>query len=387
MHKRLILRDAAVFDGVSFIKENCVLLEDGRITSVFHSDHPDRTIKQTSLKGMILCPGLIDLHVHGADGIDAMDVSGIKDLERIFKIYAGSGVTSSLLAVFYDERFKARAATLHKLMAGATRFGRLLGLYLEGPFISLSKRGSIPERYIIPDNAAGAKALDHIITSGVVKIMTVAPERPDSFRIAARAGAKKIMVSFGHSKADYNMTVKALKSGFSHVTHLFNAMEPIHHRQPGPVPAVFRDRSATVELIADGAHIHPEVIRLAYKCMGPERIVLITDSAAAAGRSDGSYNGYYIKNGAVYRDGGMLMGSATPLIQMCRNMKKWLKIKNDDVLRMATSNPARVLGRTDIGIIKPGAKADLTVLDSGLNVSRVYINGKLTYKRQQMPRF
>jgi N-acetylglucosamine-6-phosphate deacetylase len=379
MKNNLAFINTKVFDGNGFIKENCVSISEGVIKGIFYGRAPSG-FKRVDLKGNILSPGFIDIHTHGAAGIHSMEALSDARLSTISKAFLRTGVTTAVLAVFYDDLFLKRVCAVKKQADGSGSV--ISGLYLEGPFINPEKRGMINEKYLRCCTRTNDGVLKDVLCSaGTLKIVTMAPELKGVMKAAALVPSKKIRVSFGHSNADYAQTKKALNGPFSHVTHLFNAMKGFHHRNPGPYPAIADSVRTTVEIIADGIHVHPAALKMAYRAIGSKRLVVITDSAPMLGYRDGKYSnkitgGFYVKDKAAYYNDGTLIGSCTTLAEMCRNMKRWTGAGNEEILRMATSNPAAVLRRPDIGIIKTGAKADLTIVDEKLFVKGVYKDGK-----------
>lgn len=375
----MIITNAKIFNGKEFIKENTVEVgTDGIISSLsFTQNFSSDSSKSVNLRGRILAPGLVDIHTHGGAGINSTELKGKSGLEKISMSFAKAGVTSALITGFFsvkgDNDHLDVIANFSKNLKGA----RIHGLYLEGPFINEKKRGMISYDYITDVNCENVlKQLKKF--RGGIKIMTIAPENACAARAAE--ALNKTVIAFGHSNAGYKKTLGAFKNGYTHVTHLFNAMEGLHHRETGPLGALLKESNVSIELIADGNHVHPAAVEMAYRLFGKERLVLITDSTGMDAMKDGKYysaalGNFVVKNGSVYDGEGKLMGSNTSLLQMCRNMKKWLNLPLEDVLRMATLNPACVI-KEKAGFIDKGYYGDFIVIDEDLKLFGVMIGGK-----------
>lgn len=375
--------NAKIFDGEKFITATRLRVSDGIIRQVGGSEvRIPPGSKVHDLKQFILSPGFIDLHAHGAGGVDSMEINSAAFAARLSKALSVTGVTSFLLACFYENNNKGRTTAAY---FGSAKGARFLGQYLEGPFINPVKRGMIPIRFLLdPGSAMKERAADVLKKYPKLKIMTIAPEIVNSGQAVKMIKKKGVVPAFGHSAAGYDAVKNALSSGFKHVTHLFNAMASFHHRQPGPFPAIAETLDVTAELIADGVHAHPAAVSMAVKTLGAKRIILITDSTAALGLKDGTYKTsselITIRNGAAFLSDGTLMGSCTTLPEMVRNVKKWCSLTNEEALRLVTYNPSKLLGFPRVGLIKPGFFADFNILDDKLKLLGVIAGGKQVFK-------
>ncbi|MDW7682094.1 MAG: N-acetylglucosamine-6-phosphate deacetylase, partial [bacterium] len=262
---------------------------------------------------------------------------------------------------------------------------QILGIHLEGPFINPVKKGGISENCILP---ASQSELAHIIdiTQRRLKMMTVAPELPGNLKIIEQLAKLHIIASFGHSDATYEETQQGINSGIRHVTHLFNAMPPLHHRSPGPIPAIIENQRISVQLIADGVHLHPAIIRWVNQYIGSDRIICITDGIQAIGMPEGRYvyNGrdYISKNGAARYLDGTLIGTALPLNQIARRFKNFTHCTLQQAVDTVSLNPARLLGlENQKGSLDIGKDADLVLMDQNFNVSMTLIDGKIVYRK------
>ena len=330
----------------------------------------------TDLGGAYVVPGLIDIHTHGAMNEDASD--GCPDgLVKMSRYYAAGGVTS-----WCPTTMTLKEPELTRAMAAIRGFARpadgakVAGVHLEGPFLSLKKCGAQnPDNLHAPD-AEMFRRLDEA-SGHRVRLVTVAPEEPGALPFI-REVSKTCTVSLGHTTADYDTARAAYEAGASHATHLFNAMPPLGHREPGVVAAAM-DAGATVELITDGFHIHPAVIRLVHRLFG-EKLVLISDSLRCAGMPDGDYElgGLPItltEGVARLRGSSTLAGSSVHLMDGLRRAVSF-GVPLEAAILAATAVPARVIRRDgEIGALIPGLAADLVVLDKDLSLRAVFVDG------------
>lgn len=382
MDNGIIIINARVFDGENFIKAGRVYVSNGIIRKVtVNSEKIPVGYKIYDIKNRILSPGFIDIHTHGAGGVDSMDVRSFNRARIMSKAYAKTGVTSFVLACFFEDNNNNKS-TASYFTGKNPSYARFLGNYLEGPFINPVKRGMIPHAYMIDPGNDMKMTMSRILRKyRGLKLMTLAPELKNSGEALKMLLKKRVIPAFGHSTAGYDETKAALKSGIRHVTHLFNAMGGFHHRNPGPYPAIAENPEVTAEIIADGTHLHPAAIIAALKMLSVRRVIIITDSTAMLGAKDGKYRGsagiFTVKKGAAYLENKILMGSCVTLINMVKNVKKWCGLNNEEALRMVTYNPAKLLGFPRVGRIVPGFFADFNVLDDKLKLYSVFIGGRL----------
>lgn len=359
-----------------------ILVEDGVIRQIGDVE-TGAGCEVLDAQGRIAAPGFIDVHIQGAGGADVLDGT-VDGLEAISKTCARFGVTSFLATTVYNANGDNEHLALAADCAGRDLGGaQLMGIHLEGPFIAANKRGMIQPGCICP---ASIEVLDKIldITGSKLAMMTIAPEVEGSLEIIRRLMDSNIVASFAHSEADYEQTVAGIAAGISHVTHLFNAMTGIHHRSPGPLVALFENENVTAQLIADGVHIHPSVLKYAFDILGPERAVLITDGMQAMGLPDGPYvyNGveYESKNGAARYQDGTLIGTALGLSELVKRLISFTDCSLDIAVRMVTENPAKVLGLAERkGSIAIGKEADLVLLNDDLSVYTTIVGGKIVF--------
>ncbi len=371
----MILRCSKVFLNGAFVGAD-IRIEDGRIAQI-GAQLEGGDVKE--VRGTLL-PGLIDLHTHGHGGVDTME--GEEAVRAMSGAYAGYGVTSFLpttMTAPLDAIARALEG-IERVMADAPG-ARVLGANAEGPFIDTVLRGAHAERHIAPPSAESFTEM----CGGrecVIRLMTLAPEKPGAAEVIERALERGIRLSAGHTAMTYEQAAAAIDAGVKHVTHLFNAMSPIHHREPGVPTAAMLDRRTTVELIADGVHVHPAVMRM-IAALKPEGICLITDSMMAAGFPEGTYalggQDVIVKDGEARLRKGNLAGSVLTLDEALRRMMRLCGLAPEQVIPMATEIPARAIGLEDIGRIAEGCRADFCVMDEDWKNTATFVDGKLVY--------
>ncbi|UCC23432.1 MAG: N-acetylglucosamine-6-phosphate deacetylase [Planctomycetota bacterium] len=383
MTKRLLVMNCRLFDA-EYQEKVSILIEDGVIRQIGDVES-EGGCNVLDAEGRIAAPGFIDVHIQGAGGADVLDGT-IDGLEAISRTCARFGVTSFLATTVYNasgdnEHLALAADCTGRDLGGAN----LIGIHLEGPFIAETKKGMIqPDCICHASMDVLYKILD--ITAGKLTMMTIAPELDGSLEIIHRLVDSHIVASFAHSGADYEQTLAGITAGISHATHLFNAMTRIPHRAPGPLVAIFENEKVTAQLIADGVHLHPSVLKLAFDILGPERIVLITDGMQAMGLPDGQYvyNGveYESKNGAARYKDGTLIGTALGLSELVKRLISFTDCNLELAVKMVAENPAKVLGLTDRkGSIAVGIDADLFLLDEDLSVQATIVGGKVVFHK------
>ncbi|MBQ1371902.1 MAG: N-acetylglucosamine-6-phosphate deacetylase [Oscillospiraceae bacterium] len=332
------------------------------------------------LKGAFVIPGLIDVHNHGNSNADFSDGSYEGNV-KMARYLASVGVTSfapATMTLPYDVIAKALAAGLQLKKAQQVGCARLLGVQMEGPFFSEKKKGAQNGEYLrLPDFAAFETLYRD--SEGLISIVDLAPELEGSVAFVEQA-KKLCTVSIAHTDADYEAAKAAIDAGVTHLTHLYNAMPPIHHRKPGVIGAASEAPSVSAEIICDGIHVHPASVRMAFKLFGAERMVLISDALRCCGMPDGEYElggqqVFLAENVARLAD-GTIAGSATNLFDCMRNAVSF-GIPKEDAVRAATWNPARQIHALDqVGSIANGKLADFVVCDEALNRQAVYLDGE-----------
>lgn len=371
----MIIKNVKVYGEDKTFHEGEVVIENG----MFQSEASDFS-EIIDGEGAYAIPGLIDIHFHGCKGADICD-NAPEAIRTIAEYEASIGVTTICPATMTlpVEELKdiLSTAASYKNEKGA----HLAGLNMEGPFISVAKKGAQDERNIITCDSATFNEFQKA-ANGLIKFIGVAPEmNPDKTLKFIRDVKDKVSVSLAHTNADYEEAKAAFDAGACHAVHLFNAMPAFTHREPGVVGAVFDSKHVFAELICDGVHIHPSMVRAAFAMMGADRICLISDSMRATGMPDGSYTlgGLDVTvrgKHATLTSNGALAGSVTNLMDCMRTAVKEMNIPLEDAIGCATINPARALHlEHKYGSIAPGKVGNLVLLNPDLSLKQVIING------------
>lgn len=350
-------------------------VENGRFAHVLE-DVPGPA---EDLDGALVIPGLVDIHVHGCAGADFSD-GDYAGLVRMARYLARRGVTSfapASMTLPYGALDRAFHAAARLRREGLADGARLMGIQMEGPFLSREKRGSQNPAYLrLPDWDRFLRLYD--AAEGLLRIVDVAPELPGAVEFTRRA-SEKCRVSVAHTAAGYDQAAAVFDAGATHLTHLFNAMSGIHHRHPGPIGAASERENVTAELICDGIHVHPSAVRMAFRLF-PGRICLISDALRCCGMADGSYSlggqEILLSGGVARLTGGAIAGSAADLYQCMRRAVSF-GIPREQAVWAATALPARVIGReSETGAIADGRAADFVICGGELEPEAVYLGGK-----------
>ncbi|MFL6079180.1 MAG: N-acetylglucosamine-6-phosphate deacetylase [Ornithinibacter sp.] len=318
-----------------------------------------------------LVPGFVDAHAHGG-GAAAFTSGDPAEAATVLATHRAHGTTTMVASLVTDTTERLEVSV--RALAPLVRAGELAGIHLEGPWLSGDHCGAHdPALLRAPDPAEVARLVD--AGEGAVRMVTLAPELDGGLDAVALLAERGVIAALGHSDATYAVAQQALDAGACVATHLFNAMRPIHHREPGPVLALVEDPRAFVELIADGIHLHPAVLRWA-ATTAPHRFILVTDAMGAAGAADGDYvlgpAAVEVRDGvARLASNGAIAGSTLTMDQAVRYAVQTAGLPLDAVVYAATATPARLLGLGDVGVIEPGRRADLVHLDDDLRVVAV----------------
>jgi N-acetylglucosamine-6-phosphate deacetylase len=375
----MIIKNGFVFTkDAKFVRAD-VELRAGKISRVAPAgtlDAPD-AIDAT---GKYVTPGFIDIHIHGSKGSDFCD-SGAEHIETMSEYLGSQGVTSFCgTTMAFDEPILTELLQMAKAYVGKDTGGAVLrGVNMEGPFFNKSKKGAQAERYIVTPDIGMFKRL-YEVSGHAIRLVDIAPELPDAEEFIAEA-SRLCVVSLAHTNATYDQAKAGFAAGASHVTHLFNAMPPFAHRDPGVIGAA-SDDAAHVELISDGIHLHPAVVRSVFKWFGDDRVCLISDSMRAAGMPNGVYSlggqTVYVNDGKATLESGTIAGSATCLAECFRRAVQF-GVPLESALRAATINPAQAVGLFDeVGSITEGKRADVLILDETLHPEHIFIGGVKT---------
>ena len=378
----MIIRNVKIFDDKKEIVFGDIVTASGRITKICIKESekiaPESDDDILDGTGLTAIPGLVDIHFHGAMGHDFCD-SDIEGLKEIARYEIEHGVTSICPATMtFPEDVLSNIMSVAKEYASDSP--ELVGVNMEGPFISEKKIGAQNPKYVHKADVAMFERLQQV-SGNLIKLVDIAPEVDGAFEFIEKC-KDKVKISIAHTAADYETADKAFKIGARHVTHLYNAMNPIHHRKPGPVIAAL-DNKAEVELIADGVHIDEAMVRFTFSSFDKDKIILISDSMEATGLPDGEYQlggQPVIKKGnlaTLKDDTDTVAGSVTNLFDCMKTAVK-MGVEFKDAVVAATINPAKAIGiDKDAGSIEVGKYADILLVDDELNIRYVVSKGKI----------
>lgn len=368
------------------IKKGSITINNGKISEII-LDNNIKNLKDNLVidgRGLYISPGFIDTHIHGAGDYDTMDGT-FEAINSISKTVAKYGVTSlTPTTMTVDKEDIKKALKTIYLSKNKTEGANILGVHLEGPFISPSAIGAQNPKFVVPPSVENFKSIVGEYED-IINCVTLAPEVYGAKELIEYLKTKGIIASIGHTKATYEEAMEGIKWGCTHSTHLFNAMSPFSHRSPGTVGAIF-DSDITTETICDGIHIKYPALRTAYKQKGLDNVLLITDAMMACGMKDAIYSlgkqEVKVENGAARLLDGTLAGSILTLNVAINNLHKNTNYKLNELISMTTLNPAKhckIQHRK--GLIKLGYDADLTIFDDNIDIKYTIVNGKVVYKK------
>ncbi|EGA88504.1 N-acetylglucosamine-6-phosphate deacetylase [Planococcus donghaensis MPA1U2] len=386
MKNSLLISGITIADAneESFVGD--ILIEDGQITRVAEKleVQADSYVDATGKKWTAL-PGFIDIHIHGAAGHDVMD-STPEALNGLAAALPKEG-TTSFLATTMTQTDEAISAALKNIQAFDAQEGQaeMLGVHLEGPFIS--------------DKRAGAQPIEHIVTPSLplfnkwqklsgdqIRVVTMAPETADDSTFIKSLADEGVTISIGHSNATFEEVQKAVRSGAKHVTHLYNQMSPLHHRNPGVVGAALLEDDLSVEVIADFIHSHPSAVELAFRQKGAERLILITDAMRAKGLSAGVYDlggqDVQVTEKDARLADGTLAGSILTMEKAVQNVQSITRCGLNELVAMTSANAAAALGLSNKGKLQAGMDADIAIVDDSFTVQLTICRGTIAYKKE-----
>lgn len=385
MKNKLLLKghflseDGEVIDGFVYVMDG-IIAGTGVVSEIPGLDDEMEVIELP--EASIVVPGFIDVHIHGAGGADTMDGT-TEALDTMASLLPAEGTTSFLATTITKEQDAIFSAlrTVRDYAAHHNQPGKaeMLGVHLEGPFINEAKKGAQPASYIIgPDISLFAKMQK--ASGDMIRLVTLAPEVENGMEFISYLAEHGVLSSVGHSDATHSQMAEAVKAGATHVTHLFNGMRGMHHRDPGVAGAALLFDELMVEMIADGIHIAPEMIDLALRAKGSEGILLITDSMRAKYLKNGTYDlggqEVHVADGKALLEDGTLAGSILKMKDAVKNMMAFTGIGLAEAVKLASENPARQLGIFDRkGSIAKGKDADLVVLDQRYEVTMAFCRG------------
>jgi N-acetylglucosamine-6-phosphate deacetylase len=340
--------------------------------------------RQVDAAGCLVFPGLIDTHVHGTHGDDVM-LHGADGIRRISARFAQYGTTAwlpSTISARHPELLRAVQWCVEAQRNPADG-AEVVGMHVEGPYINMKRKGAQPAEGVRdPDFDEVRELLE--ASEGQMRVMTLAPELPGGLELIRMLVAEGVIASMGHSDATYDQALEGIAAGATHATHLFNAMRPIHHRDPGLITACLNEPEVLAEVIPDGVHLHPHVVRLALRAKGPDGAALITDAFSATGLPDGEHvlgpHRVRVEGPLCTLEDGTIAGSIITMNVAVRNAKRFAGISLVEAVRMASLVPARVAGCAGRkGSLETGKDADVTVLDRNFQCRATWVRGKLAY--------
>jgi N-acetylglucosamine-6-phosphate deacetylase len=383
---RTMIKAESLWNGIGLLDLPIVVIEDGQIVSIgmregVESGRHDRVL---DYPGATLAPAFLDVHIHGAAGHDVMEATpeAMNTIGRFLARHGTGSFLATTVTAPMDVTLRALsglAKLLEQASVAAEGMARPIGIHLEGPFLSHAKRGVQPAEHLLaPDIGVFDRFFD--AAEGHIRLMTLAPELPGAVELAAHAIARGVRISLGHSDATAAETRAAIAAGAVSATHTFNAMRSLDHREPGILGTVLTTDSLFAELICDGIHVAPEMVKLWWRAKGPERAILVTDAMSAAGMPDGEYQlgGFAVEvaNGKATAH-GVLAGSVLTLDRAFANFLDFTGAPLEQALRLLTANPAAMIGLADqAGSLAMGQAANLVAVDAAGRLVASIVNGE-----------
>ncbi|MGG3495228.1 N-acetylglucosamine-6-phosphate deacetylase [Peribacillus simplex] len=391
--KIFIINDLIVHSENETYKNGYIKVVDGKIAEVGPVNqykHDDDVKVITLSSDYQVIPGAIDIHIHGASNSDAMDATH-EALSTMAETLPKEGTTSFLATTMTQTTEAIESALLNAgkyIESQSQEHAEIIGIHLEGPFISPVRKGAQPEEHIVDPDVTLFKRWQEM-AENQIKLVTLAPEQPNGLDLAAHLKATGVVASIGHSDATYDQIDEAIQAGTTHVTHLYNGMRGLHHREPGVLGAAYLRDELYVELIADGIHCRPEMIKLAYNQITSERMILITDSLRAKWLEKGTYDlggqPVYVNETKATLSDGTLAGSILKMNDAIKNTMEYTDCSMTDIIKMTAENPAKQLRIFDRkGSIQVGKDADLVILNDRLDVEMTFCRGNLAFKKENV---
>jgi N-acetylglucosamine-6-phosphate deacetylase len=387
-HRSILLRDANVILPAGSRECRSLLLEDGLISRLSEESIAAPSATEIQVDGLTILPGFIDIHIHGAQGVDTMSATA-EDLLRVSQFLAREGVTAWLptLVPGSDSDNKKAVSAIDELMANQesrSPAARAIGVHYEGPFVNPDQCGALRKQFFRTYNGdSDLQSMPVPEAEDAVRMTTLAPEIEGGIELIRDLCERGWVVAIGHTKAVIDVLEQAREAGARHITHFLNAMPSLHHRSPGPVGwALMRD-DISVDIIADGIHVDPFVLQLVLRCKGVQRVALISDAVAPTGLGDGEYRLWdetiTVVEGRTRNERGSIAGSVISLNDAVRLVRS-LGVSNFDLARLTSTNAAQLLGIDEsYGSIAEGRRADLVALDSSGDVKLTIVGGRIAF--------
>ena len=379
---RYRLRGAVVLTETGREKVD-VLVDEGRIAALGKVNAVNA--EDIDLSSLTILPGFIDMHLHGAGGADTMEAT-YKALNTVAFTHAKHGTTAMVPATVAatNEELLAVGKAIKTAVEKGTDGAKVLGLHVEGPYMNVECLGAHRKECVRKASVAETEALWET-SGGNIKVMTLAPEIDGALELIGYLRSIGVVPSLGHTMATVEQFERGVAAGALHTTHLFNAMRPFHHREPGIIGATLTDRRVSSEVIADGIHVNPVALKLFYQSKGPDKAILVTDSMQAVDLPEGQYElgglEVFVKDGSARLANGTLAGSTLTMERAVKNMIKLAGASLEDASQMASLNPAKLLGLAyRKGSIALGKDADLVAVDEDFKVKLTMVEGRVVYK-------
>lgn len=391
MSKQVLLKGIDIYSEGQLIQNGYIKIIDEKIAEVdlltnLENEEEFTIIDVPSTYKAV--PGFIDVHIHGVNGADVMDATK-EALDTMSSTLPKEGTTSFLATTMTQDtkEIEKALANVGEYLQGKQETGKaeIVGVHLEGPFVNPDKAGAQPLKHIIDPDLPLLKKWE-LLTNNMIKLVTLAPERPGGLEMVNYLSTHGIVASIGHSDATFEEVNKAIESGANHVTHLYNQMSGLHHREPGVVGSVFLRDELKAEIIVDGVHVRPEMVDLAYKIKRKDGLLLITDSMRAKCLKNGEYDlggqDVIVKDGKAVLADGTLAGSILKLGTALQNIITYTGCTLADAIEMASVNPAKQLNIFDRkGSLAIGKDADIVILDDNLDVYMTFCRGELAFTK------
>ncbi|MBE3127218.1 MAG: N-acetylglucosamine-6-phosphate deacetylase [Candidatus Atribacteria bacterium] len=374
------------------LEDRIIIIEKGKIIAITDKKEDLAILKNVEIieaKDKFVVPGYIDIHVHGGGGSDVMDgeYEAIKQVATTHSRFGTTAFLPTTMTMAKDKIIKS-LKSIHEARLKGTGTAEILGIHLEGPYINPEKKGAQKEEDI--KKVSVEEFLEFNQASGnLIRLVTIAPEMPGAIDFIRWLHQQGIIVSVGHSNATYKQVQEGIQAGLSHVTHIFNAMRGLHHREPGVVGAALSSPKLIVEMIADGVHLHPMVLKMLTQIKESEKLVLITDAMRATGFKEGTYDlggqEVIVTQGQAKLKNGTLAGSVLTMDKAVKNLVTKVGISLLNAVQMASYNPAKCLGIDDRkGSLEINKDADIVILNKNLETELTMVAGKVVYRRKEI---
>ena len=380
MAAELCLHNATVLTGSSVMKKCAAHIVDGFISDVynetrFRQKQFSAKVRIIDAKGAFLAPGFIDTHIHGIGGYDANDGTA-KSILKMSEILCRYGVTSFIPTIAAAPEKETIAAVKAIVKAsGKEKGAKILGIHLEGPFLSPARIGGQMQNGLSQVDLALMERIWKA-SDGKIINMTVAPELKNMRQLALFCLKKGIVLQAGHTDATYDQMIEGMQAGIMHITHVFNAMRPLHHREPGVVGAALIHPELSCEIIGDGIHVNPHLLTLLMKCKPLNQLVLVTDSLKPSKTPSAETDELYFDKCFRRKSDNVIVGSGISMLDGFKNLVSW-GIPVEKAIRIASANPARIMKQERKGLIMPGYEADIIVFNKKFEILHTIINGRL----------